>query len=83
MNRLWLEDVRQGEWHGVFKEERVHGFDCTLDGAVFISAAAVRESDKRCVEPFLGPGILVSFEDVVEGRIQEMKIAPWLVRIHL
>jgi len=76
MDRFGVEDVRQGEGHSVFKEERVDGFDCTLDGAVFISTAAVRESNKRCIEPFLAAGVVVSFKDVVECSIQEMKIAP-------
>src|SRR5580658_6396311 len=71
------EYICQWERHGVFDLETINSFDCPMD--CFILAATIRQPNKRCLDPFRG----CRLHDIAECSVQEVKIIPVLVAIHL
>ena|SRR6188768_1685092 len=81
--RLWLEDIRQWERNCIFQHEAINRFNRSPNGTIFLPVSSIGKTDERGVEPFFRTSRCIRFHNIIERCIEEMKVAPRLLGIHL
>ena len=71
------EDIRQRKWQRVFDEQSINRLDGIGDCSGFDTP--VGEPKEGGIDPIR----VGRLDDVSEGTVQEMKIVPWLLAVHL
>lgn len=77
LQRTGVKDIRQGKWHSIFDEQPINRLDSSGDCGS--SATSVGEPNEGSVNPVR----IGRLDDVSESTVQEMKVVPCLLAVHL